>query len=133
MPSPTRPRPHSTATPAAAAPAISSPLASDSSGAAAADASAKVLRAAAALQALRISASDTARAYLDGQLSWDAAISAFSDADDPLIVELFELIEHEPLRGGVLGISSEAFAAYHQQVLHLIQRLRDAPDSPGAA
>ena len=35
--------------------------------------------------------------------------------------------------GGVLGISSEAFAAYHQQVLHLIPRLRDAPDSPGAA
>ena len=133
MPSPARPRPHSTATPAAAEPASSSPSASDPSGAAPPDASAEVLRAAAALQALRISAADTARAYLNGQLPWDAAISAFSDADDPLIVELFELIEHEPQRGGVLGISAKAFAAYHQQVLHLIQRLRDAPGSPGAA
>ena len=133
MPSPTRPRPHSAPAPAAAQPASSSPHASDRSAAAAPDTSSEAQRAAAALQALRISASNSAQAYLDGQLSWDAAISAFSDAADPLIVELFDLIEHEPQRGGVFGISSEAFAAYHQQVLDLIQRLRAAPNDPGAA
>ena len=133
MPSPTRPRPHPATAPAAAPPASASPHSADHSEAAALDASVQAQRAAAALQALRISASNTAQAYLDGQLSWDAAISAFSDAADPLIVELFELIEHEPQQGGIFGISSEAFSAYHQQVLDLIQRLRDAPNDSSAA
>ena len=133
MPSPARPRPHPTASTAATQLPASPQPAPDQSGTAAVGASAGAQRAAAAQQALRLSASDTAQAYLNGQLSWDAAISAFSDADDPLIVELFELIEHEPQRGGILGVSSGAFASYHQQVLDLIQRLRDAPNNPGAA
>ncbi len=132
MPSPARPRPHPTASTASTQRAASSRPAPDQSGTAAVGAPAEVQRAAAAQQALRLSASDTALAYLNGQLSWDAAISAFSDADDPLIIELFELIEHEPQRGGILGVSSEAFATYHQQVLGLIQRLRDAPNLDAA-
>ena len=47
----------------------------------------------------------------------------FSDCDDDLVGELVTLIEHEPKRGGFLGVNQKHWAQYQSQVASALAAL----------
>ncbi|HKO59988.1 MAG TPA: hypothetical protein VJV03_02415 [Pyrinomonadaceae bacterium] len=70
----------------------------------------------------RRAAEDT-RAYLAGKLSWEQFIDMFSYSEDDLIAHLVDLIEHEPKRGGFLGVNEKQWAQYQSQLSSAIAAL----------
>jgi hypothetical protein len=68
-------------------------------------------------------AADAARAYLSGKLSWDQFMDLFANSEDDLVGDLVTLIEHEPQRGGFLGLNEKEWAQYQSQVSSAIAAL----------
>jgi hypothetical protein len=65
------------------------------------------------------------RQYQSGNLSWQELIDFLFDAnkqypEDQLIFDLYDLIEHEPKRGGFLGVSEEEWQRRQRMVTNII-------------
>jgi hypothetical protein len=75
------------------------------------------------IQSLRRAAAEAGRAYLANSLSWDQFMHRFSDCDDDLVGELVTLIEHEPKRGGFLGVNEKHWAQYQSQLASALTAL----------
>ena len=60
----------------------------------------------------KLQAAKDARAYLAGELSWDAFMSKYGETVSDSIGELVYLIEHEPKRGGFLGVREKDWKSY---------------------
>lgn len=57
------------------------------------------------------------------ELSWDNFINEFSEPEDELIADLVDLIEHEPKRGGFMGVNEARWLAYQNRVTNAIAAL----------
>ena len=68
------------------------------------------------IQSLRRAAAEAGRSYLANNLTWEQFMQRFSDCDDDLVGDLVTLIEHEPKRGGFLGVNEKRWAQYQSQV-----------------
>ncbi len=75
------------------------------------------------IQSLRLAAAEAGRAYLANNLSWEQFMQRFSDCDDDLVGELVTLIEHEPQRGGLLGLNEKGWAQYQSQLASALTAL----------
>ena len=68
-------------------------------------------------------AAEGARAYLSGKLSWEQFMDLFAESEDELISDLVDLMEHEPKRGGFLGVNEKQWAHYQSQLSAAIAAL----------
>ncbi len=75
------------------------------------------------IQSLRRDAAVAGRAYLATEISWDQFMERFADCDDDLVSDLVDLIEHEPKRGGFLGVNENRWAQYQSQVASALAAL----------
>lgn len=70
-----------------------------------------------------------ARAYKNGEISWDAFMHEFGEllnseeTEDDLVVELISEIQHEPRRGGFWGLNERQWKKYEQNIYQLIEEL----------
>jgi len=55
----------------------------------------------------------------------------FGGCEDPVIAELVDLIEHEPKRGGFLGVSESEWAEYRSSIERAIQKVESEGDREG--
>ncbi len=72
---------------------------------------------------LRHDAAEAGRAYLSSSLSWDEFMERLAGSKDELVSDLVDLIEHEPKRGGFLGVNEEQWARYLSQLSSAIAAL----------
>lgn len=72
---------------------------------------------------LRQDAAEAGRAYLSNNLSWDEFMQRFAGSEDDLVSDLVDLIEHEPKRGGFLGVNEKQWADYQSQLSSAIAAL----------
>ena len=63
------------------------------------------------------------RALYERRITPEEFIDALADVEDPQLTELFNLLEHEPERGGVHGVRDAEYEAYHHRLTELIGRL----------
>jgi len=63
------------------------------------------------------------RAYLAKDLSWEKFKEEFGSIEDNLVGALFDLIEHEPKRGGFWGVNEKEWARYQAQIVIAIEAL----------
>lgn len=75
------------------------------------------------LQVYRQRAAEAARAYQAGTLLWDEFMNRFADSEDDLVGEFVTLIEHEPKRGGFLGVNEKRWSEYQLQLTSAIAAL----------
>jgi hypothetical protein len=75
------------------------------------------------IQSLRRAAAEAGRSYLANSLTWEQFMQRFSDCDDDLVGNLVTLIEHEPKRGGFLGVNEKRWAQYQSQVASALTAL----------
>ena len=75
------------------------------------------------LQRNRQQAAEAARAYQAGKLSWDQFMERFADCEDDLVGEVVTLIEHEPKRGGFLGVNENRWGEYQSKLTSAIAAL----------
>ena len=69
-----------------------------------------------------------ARELRSGAVSFEAFAKEFGESPDELIAELFDLIEHEPQRGGFLGVTEQVYAEYQANIEQAIRALdEDGP------
>jgi len=68
-------------------------------------------------------AAEAARAYLSGELSWDQFMDLFAKSEDDLVGDLVTLVEHEPKRGGFLGVDEKRWVQYQAQLSSAIAAL----------
>lgn len=70
-----------------------------------------------------------ARKLLSGEISIDAFFGALErdDWDDPLLAELLDLIEDEPVRSRVFGVGPRGYEEYRGRVNRLIERAETTP------
>ena len=47
----------------------------------------------------------------------------FADSEDELVSDLVDLVEHEPKRGGFLGVNDQRWAQYQSQMRSAIAAL----------
>ena len=78
------------------------------------------------LNTLRREAAEAGRSYLSKNLSWEEFIGRFAESEDDLVSDLVDLIEHEPKRGGFLGVNEERWAEYQAQLTAAIAALESA-------
>lgn len=64
------------------------------------------------LKTLRREAAEEGRSYLSRNLSCEEFMNRFAESEDDLISDLVDLIEHEPKRGGFLGVNEGRWAEY---------------------
>ena len=76
-----------------------------------------------ALLQLRVRAAERVRAMRAGQISWDDFMDEFGDAKDQPIAKLVDLVEHEPQRGGILGVRESQYQEYLDRVREAIEEL----------
>ena len=68
-----------------------------------------------------------AEQYLAGNLSFNRFIELVPEqSQDSLIAELVDLIEHEPKRGGILGVTPREHDEHLRRVRDIIAALRTA-------
>jgi len=72
-------------------------------------------------------AAEMARQLRAGLVSFREFARAFGRSDDESIASLYDLIEHEPAKGGFFGISKSAFAKYQRQIEDAIRALEEEP------
>ena len=75
------------------------------------------------LKLQRHAAAEAGRAYLAGSLSWGELMRRFADSEDELVSDLVDLVEHEPKRGGFLGVNDQRWAQYQSQMRSAIAAL----------
>jgi hypothetical protein len=78
------------------------------------------------IQSLRREAAAAGRAVMADTLSYDQFMERFADCGDDLISDLVDLIEHEPKRGGVLGVNETDWAQYQSQLASALAVLESA-------
>lgn len=74
---------------------------------------------------LRHRAADAARDYLAQKISLDEFMREFEEIEDTPIAILVDLIEHEPKRGGFLGLSEKEWELYQSQLNQTIEALNE--------
>jgi hypothetical protein len=67
-----------------------------------------------------------ARELRRGTVAFAAFVTEFGDSPDELISDLVDLLEHEPRRGGLLGVSKTTYAKYEAKIERAIQVLENA-------
>jgi hypothetical protein len=72
---------------------------------------------------IRRRAADRAREVLEGSVSAEAFREEFADVEDRAVAELIDLLEHEPVRGGILGGGEAAWQNYQKSIRDLISGL----------
>jgi len=78
---------------------------------------------ASALLQLRARAAERVPAMQAGQITWDDFVDEFGDLKDPPIAKLVDLVEHEPQRGGMLGVRESHYQEYLDRVREAIEEL----------
>ncbi|MBB6326655.1 hypothetical protein FHS59_002283 [Algoriphagus iocasae] len=79
-------------------------------------------------------ASQLTRALLKRQISFDKFVEEFpEDENDKDIFDLFDLIEHEPGKTGIFGVSVSRHKNHMDFVYDLIYKLDPVPDLIGGA
>ncbi len=63
------------------------------------------------------------KSFLAGEISLSAFMAECGESGEPLIAELDDLIEHEPQRGGCLGVSSDEWSVHRKRTEAVIQEL----------
>ncbi len=69
---------------------------------------------------------DLARNFLAGNLSWKEFMASIPETDDDLIGEVVDLIEHEPKRGGLLGVKENEWLNYQADIRSAIEVLEQS-------
>jgi hypothetical protein len=65
-----------------------------------------------------------ARSYIEKKISWQQFMDSVDElSDDALIAELVDLIEHEPKRGGFMGVNESQWQNYQQSIQDIISQL----------
>jgi hypothetical protein len=64
-----------------------------------------------------------ARALYEGRVAVEEFVEALAELPDPEVGELIHLLEHEPERGGIHGVTADEYEAYRRRVTDLIGRL----------
>ncbi len=65
-------------------------------------------------------------AYKRGELDWVTFMRDYgSEHDDALVSEVVYLIEHEPKRGGLLGVNERRWVEYQQELDAAIRGLEN--------
>ena len=67
-----------------------------------------------------------ARQLKAGLVSWWDFAESFNESRDELVEELYSLLEHEPKRGGFLGVSERKWAQYQADIENAIRALERA-------
>ena len=75
------------------------------------------------IKTYRHRAAQAARAYLSNPTTWDQFMQEFGSADDELVSELVDLIEHLPKRGGIFGLSEKKWIQYQSKIAEAILAL----------
>jgi hypothetical protein len=85
----------------------------------------------ASLVEARLNAAAGGEKHLQGTLSWAKFRAHFADGDvdDPLIGQLYYLVEHEPARGGNFGANAAEWALHRAEVENAVQKLRESVSS----
>lgn len=69
-------------------------------------------------------AAQLARRFYSSEIDFDQFCMDYPEYDkDKDISELYDLIEHEPKKGGFFGISSDQHESYIQKIFRLIEKL----------
>jgi hypothetical protein len=81
------------------------------------------------LKAPQVEVAYKAKEYKAGNMTWDEFIDACAETEveDPLIDELVDMIEHEPKRGGFMGVSEKEWKRYEDRINFLIEELLRSP------
>ena len=64
-----------------------------------------------------------ARKLIDKEISPKQFFQQFPDYSDPDVDVLEDLLEHEPSRGGLFGVSDSEADDYRRSILELIEKL----------
>jgi hypothetical protein len=72
---------------------------------------------------LRARAAQAARDYQGKIISWKSFMEEFGESKDEKVAYLVDLIEHEPKRGGFMGVNEKEWAEYASQVEQAINAL----------
>ena len=75
------------------------------------------------IRSLRREAAAAGRAVMTDALSYDEFMDRFAESNDDLISDLVYLLEHEPKRGGFLGVNERDWAQYQSQLTDAITAL----------
>jgi DNA-binding ferritin-like protein (Dps family) len=78
------------------------------------------------LKALRLEVATKAKEYKTGKLAWRDFMQGFgrsTGVEDSLIEELVDMIEHEPKRGGFMGVNEKEWKQYEDRINVLIEEL----------
>jgi hypothetical protein len=70
-------------------------------------------------------AAELAQRLYDGSLTYAEFIDEYPESNDGDIMELFDLIEHEPKKGGLFGISEYEHYNYILRINKLIEKLKE--------
>jgi hypothetical protein len=73
----------------------------------------------------RILAAKLAEQYYKGSLTFTEFIKKYPDSDDFDVNELFDLIEHEPKKGGLFGATELEHFNYNRRINNLIDKLKE--------
>ncbi len=61
---------------------------------------------------------------MEGKITWQPFMDSFvSSKNDKTVDELIDLIEHEPKRGGFMGLSEKERTAYRTSIRRIIEQL----------
>ena len=71
----------------------------------------------------RIKAVQMANELRAGKIAWKEFVDEFNNSSDPLIGELYDLLEHQPKRGGILGCSEKVWDTIQGQINAVILEL----------
>lgn len=72
---------------------------------------------------IRRRAAERAREVLEGSVNAEAFREEFADVEDRAVAELIDLMEHEPVRGGIMGCGEAAWRNYQRSIRDLIAGL----------
>ncbi len=65
-------------------------------------------------------------AYLRKEITWEEFIDEFNDSEDKLVMILFDVIEHEPARSGLFGVSDVGWEKYLDNIRSAIYDLEES-------
>ncbi len=75
---------------------------------------------------IRREVASAARGYLEHRITWQEFMDQMSEFEgDELIDELVDLIEHEPKKGGFMGINERDWQEYQGNIRHIIGLLNN--------
>ncbi len=64
------------------------------------------------------------RQILKNEISFEQFVDQYpTNTNDNKLIDLFDLIEHQPKQGGAFGVSRETFDEYNSRITKLINEL----------